>query len=145
MGCICSTSRSQGSPERAQPIRADGQSSSNANLSALASLLNATHTLHHQLEADRSSVAGALSPLRHEADQLREEIAGRIQSGFWNSPPNALQDRLNTIRRDFNAIIAIDAGQELHYSGEFPMPLSPSRRALGQSVISAPGSPPDTP
>ena len=163
MGCICSTSRSQGSPghsqfdstrsyrfdsthERSQPIGADGQSSSSRNLSALASLLNATHTLHHQVDADRTAVGEVLTPLQQAAHQLREEIAERINSGFWDSPPNAFQDRLNTIRRDFNTIIAIDEGQGLHYSGEFPMVSPPSRRyESGQSVISAPGSAPGSP
>ena len=154
MGCICSTSRSHGSPghsqfestlERSQPIRTDGQSSSNANLAVLGQLLNATHALNQQLEADRTAVGGALTPLQHAADQLRDDIAERINSGFWDSPPNALQERLTTIRRDFNTIVAIDDGERLHYSGEFPPSSPPSRLATGQSVISAPGSPLGTP
>ena len=154
MGCICSTSRPLGSArssqfdavnQRSQPGRADGESSPHANLSALASLLDASHTLHHQLDADRSIIGEVLTPIQQEAGQLCEEIAERIHSGLWDSPPNALQDRLNNIRRDFNTIIAIEEGERLHYSGEFPTVSPPSHFELGQSVISLSGSLPGTP
>ena len=161
MGCFCSTSRSQRSPghsqfdstrsyrfdsthDRSRPIGADGQSLSSANLSTLASILNATHALYHQLEADRTAVGEVLTPLQLAVHQLSEDIAERINSGSWDSPPSAFQDRLNAFRRDFNTIIAIDEGQQLHYSGEFPM-ASPPHNESGQNVISAPGSPPSSP
>ena len=153
MGCICSTSRTPSSPgstqfgsthERFQSSRTDEQSSPNVNLSALAALLDATHTLNHQLDADRSVVGEVLTPLQHATHELREEIAERIHSGFWDSPPNILLDRLNSIRRDFNAIIALGEGQRLHYSGEF-LAASPSSRVADRSEITVSGSLPGTP
>ena len=154
MGCICSTRRSQGSSVRSQfdstngntpSGRADVQSSPERNLSALASLLDATYRLNHQLDADRSVIGEVLTPLQQANHKLREEIAERIHAGSWNSPPNALQDCLNTIRRDFNAIIAIDGGQGLHYSGEFPTISASSSPEITRSEISLSGSLPDTP
>ena len=154
MGCICSTSRNLGSPggsqfdsthENISSDRSDVQSSPERNLSALTSLLNASHRLNHQLDADRSVLGEVLAPLQHANHELREEIIERIHSGFCDSPPNALLDRLNNIRRDFNTIAAIDDGQRLHYSGEF-LPASPSSRlGITRSEISLSGSLPGTP
>ena len=151
MGCIQSNTRHSGSavvysppssPSRhnseddeqvptdaqnvAYPIYA--QPAQMQELTEISSLLRDANELCRQIGEERPNLGESLRPVHENALRLRNDLRLRSQYVEGNAP-SYYENRMNTIRQDFHAIISVDAYPERYFHTPSFQIHSPSARS----------------